>query len=99
MASIARDPGGRKRVLFSRPDGKRVSVRLGKMTMRHAEAIKVKIEAIVSAGISGHAIDDETARWVSSLDEMLATKLSRVGLIPKREIEELFAFVDAHITK
>ena len=84
---------------FSFRDRKRVSVRLVKMTMQHAEAIKVKIEAIVSVGISGHAIDDETARWVSSFDETLATKLSRVGLIPKRESEELFAFVDAYITK
>lgn len=97
MASIARDPGGRKRILCNRPDGKRVCIRLGKMTVRNAEAIKLKIEAIVSAGISRHAIDDETARWISRLGEALAKKLTRVGLIPEQESTTLGPFIDSYI--
>lgn len=99
MASIARDPGGRKRILCNRPDGKRVCIRLGKTTMRHAEAVKVKLEAIISAGISGHTLDDETARWVSRLDDTLAKKLARVDLIPKRASETLEAFIDSYVQK
>lgn len=84
MASITSDPNGRKRILFVGPDGFRRPIRLGKASMKQAEAFKVKVEQLVSAKITG-ATDDETARWVAGLDDVAHEKLAAVGLIPKRQ--------------
>jgi len=99
MASITREPNGKKSIQFVAPDGKkRPRIRLGKVPMRTAEAIKVKIELLVTAKIAGHATDDETARWVSGLDQVMANKLASVGLIPKREYVTLHAFVSEYVS-
>ena len=42
MASIVRDPNGRKRILFFNADGNRKVIRLGKMSQRQAEAVKLR---------------------------------------------------------
>jgi hypothetical protein len=62
MASVISDPKGRKRIQFVAGDGRRKTLRLGKATIRQAEAIKPKIEQLVlaSMGTTG-IIDDETA--------------------------------------
>ncbi len=46
MASIGKDPGGLRRILFVAPDGKRKTIRLGKATQRTAETVKTKVEAL-----------------------------------------------------
>lgn len=98
MASITKHANGRRTIQFVASDGrKRPKIRLGKVPMRTAEAIKVKIEALVSATITGHAPDDETARWVAGLDATMAEKLCRVGLLPKREYVTLDEFVTGYI--
>ena len=81
MASISDDPGGRKRVQFIAGDGKRKTIRLGKASMKQAEAVKVKVERLVAASITGHAPDDETSRWVAGLDRAMNAKLVAVGLV------------------
>ena len=83
MASIGKDPNGFKRVLFL-SGGKRKTIRLGKASMKQAEAFKVKVEALVTAGITG-SMDDETARWVAGRDGTIRTRLEAVGLIEKVE--------------
>ena len=85
MASISRQPNGRRTVQFIAPDGKRRSIRLGKVTQRIAETVKLRVELLVAAKLAGHAIDDETARWLAGLDETMTDKLAAVGLVPKRE--------------
>ena len=50
MATIGNDPNGRKRILFVAGDCSRRTVRLGKATMKQAEAFKVKVEALIGAG-------------------------------------------------
>jgi len=67
------------------------------MTQRDAEAFKVKVELLVSAKLSGGGWDNDTARWVARLDETLADKLARVGLIPKPSAATLKPFLDAYI--
>ena len=84
MASIARDPNGRKRILFVAPDGKRKAIRLGKVSLRHAEGVKTRIEHLVAAQTAGCAWDGATAGWVAEIADVLADKLAAVGLIPKR---------------
>lgn len=97
MASIATEPNGRRRILFSAADGKRKTLRLGKVTQRAAEAVKVHVEALAAASITGHAVADETNRWVARLDTKMAGKLAAVGLIPKRDAATLGAFLQALI--
>ena len=87
MASIAREKNGHRRILFVAPDGKRKTVRLGKVPQRAAEAIKVKIDNLVAAAVSGCGWDNETARWVADLPDTLAGKIAGVGLIDGRSAE------------
>ena len=97
MASISKQPNGRKTIQFVGPDGKRRSIRLGKVSLRTAEAVKVRVEQLAAAAISGHAVDDETARWLSKIDSVMAGKLVRVGLILQRESATLREFIDNYI--
>lgn len=84
MASIATDRAGNRRVLFFDAGGRRRTLHLGKLPLRHAEAIKYRVEQLVVARVTGHAIDAPTARWVAELPEALAAKLARTDLIPRR---------------
>jgi len=99
MASIIKQPGGRKAIQFKSPDGKRRTIRLGKIAQRTAESVKTHIEQLASAAITGQAPPDETARWLTRLDETMSDKLARVGLIPKRGTIRLGTFLDEYFTK
>ncbi len=79
MASIASDPGGFRRLQF-KIDGKRLTVRLGKMASKQADAVKVRVERLVSALLSQQPPDDETSRWVAALPGALRSKLAKAGL-------------------
>jgi integrase len=97
MASIAKEPNGRRRILFVAPDGKRKTIRLGKVPQRAAEAINTKVEALLAAAMSSCPWDAETARWVADLQDDLAGKLAQVGLIPRRASSTLDAFLESYI--
>ena len=84
MASIARDKNGNRRIQFVAPNGKRPTIRLGKVSQRSAEAVKYRVEQLLAAKLTGHAVDADTARWVAQLKPKMADKLVRVGLISKR---------------
>ncbi len=73
MASIIREPNGRKTIQFVATDGKRPKIRLGKVSLKQAEYVKVHIEQMVAAAITGHAVNDETSRWVVQLEPRLAS--------------------------
>ena len=83
MASVSRDVGGKRRILFVAPDGKRKAIRLGKVSQRTAEQVKFRIEQLLEAKLTGYAVDADTAQWIADLDERIADKLARVDLIPK----------------
>ncbi len=85
MASISRDAGGKRRILFVAPDEKRKAIRLGKVSQRNAEQVKFRVERLLEAKLTGHAIDADTARWIADLDARMADRLARVRLIPKRK--------------
>ncbi len=99
MAGITREPNGRRTIRFVAPDGKkRPKIRLGKVSQKQAEAVKVHVERLIASSIMGHVVDDETARWVANLDTVLADKLARVGLIPGRGQAMLQAFLDRYFS-
>jgi len=97
MASISQQKNGRRIIQFVGRDGKRRSIRLGKISQRNAEGIKIKIEALNSCLISGQPIDGDTSKWVSSLDDVMSKKLSNVGLIAERNSSTLMQFIDGYI--
>jgi integrase len=97
MASISRQANGRKVIQFTGADCKRKTIRLGKASLATAQAVKVRVENLVVASITGHAVDDETARWVARLNESFYEKLAAVGLVPRRESATLRPFIDAYI--
>ena len=97
MASVSKQANGRRRIQFMGADGKRKSIRLGKVSQRMAEAVKLKVEHLVAAAQTGGALDSETARWTAEIGDDLADKLAAVDLIPKRERATLSGFLGDHI--
>ena len=100
MASISDDPNGRKRILFVGADGKRRPIRLGKASVRQAEAFKVKLEAIVADQIIGRPHEAEVATWLRDLDPKMRKRLERAGLATAgggRGVTTLAAFIDAYV--
>ena len=61
MASISKEPGGRRTTQFVASDGRRRSICLGKVPQRLAEEIRGYVEALNAAVIAHVAIDRRTA--------------------------------------
>jgi len=102
MASIAKDPNGRKRILFVDGDGNRKAIRLGKMSLPDARVIKTKVEAILSARAAKNSLDETTAQWTAEIPDRLAAKLAQVGLMRKRDhrtTSTLESFIEAYIVR
>ena len=55
MASISKEPGGRRTIQFVGGDGKRRSIRLGKVSQRLAESVQVRVEHLAAAQVTGVA--------------------------------------------
>lgn len=98
MASLTK-LGNSWRIQFMNAHGKRQSVRIGAMTARQADGVKLRVEALVAAKISGTPIDTETARWVAGLGDKLADRLARVGLVTARKSESLGGMIDTYIAQ
>lgn len=96
MASIGKDKNGLKRVLFVSEDGRRKTIRLGKVSMKQALAFKVKTEALIAQRFTGN-LDDETSRWLAALPDAIHTKLHSAGLVNARASMQLKAFLDQYI--
>lgn len=89
MASISKDPKGNRTIQFVGRDRKRRSIRLGKCSQRQADAVKVHVERLVHASITGHPVDPDTSRWLIQIDAQLTDRLAAVGLTEKRESKSL----------
>ena len=89
MASIARDKNGTRRILFIAPDGKRPTIRLGKVSQRTAEGIKYRVEQLLETLLFKRSMEADLADWVLSLEMGFAKKLARVGLIPDPEAKPM----------
>ena len=93
----AEDGNGRKRILFIDGSGDRKAVRLGKISVRTAEKIKIMVEALNAAEITNCSPDRETTAWVADLGDDLHAKLAAVGLTTPRRMARLGEFLDAFI--
>lgn len=99
MASITKDKNGKKRIQFTDLGGQRRTVRLGKMSMKDAQMIRVKIETILAAKTAGLPLDIETSQWLAKLEGQLAEKLAKVGLIEAKQAVSLKEFLDGYVSR
>jgi integrase len=97
MASISSDPGGRKRILFVNASGDRKAIRLGKVGIKAAETIRVRIEALNATCISNTPMDRETAAWLRGVGDDLHAKLAAVELTTPRRTARLGEFLEMFI--
>ncbi|MBX7168595.1 MAG: site-specific integrase [Pirellulales bacterium] len=97
MASISKQPGGRRVIQFTGADSKRRTIRLGKLSQRTAEGVKLHVERLVVASLTRHPVEDDTARWLGKLDDTLYGRLAAVGLVPKRASAMLGGFLDDYL--
>ncbi len=76
MASISTSADGRRIIQFAGEDGRRRTVRLGKLSMKIAEEVCRRIEFLTAAAASGVAPDPETVRWLATISEKLHKRLA-----------------------
>ena len=98
MASVIKEPNGRRRIEYILPELPRQRIRLGKVSQRTAEAIKTKIEHLIAASVSGCGWDNDLAEWVARIGDDLADRLAETKLIPPRDrisCAELKSFVES----
>ena len=97
MASISKDPAGNRTIQFIAADGKRRSIRLGKVNAKQAESLKLKIETLAASVASKLPLDSETSKWLGEIGAELAAKLAAVGLMPERSSRTLGEFLERYI--
>jgi integrase len=85
MASLSSSAQGKRIIQFKHIDGKRRSIRLGKMTLKTAEGIRTRVEGLVAARTSNQPIDSELARWVAGIGDSLHARLAKWELVAKRQ--------------
>ena len=81
-------------------DRRRLTIRLRKCDVRHADEIKARVEELVRCAVTGAAWSHDTSRWIRDLDIELYEKIANVGLLPKRLRPDqitLETFVDDYI--
>jgi integrase len=97
MATLATRKNGSRFISFYDGCGIRKHITLGQTDKRYAQALKVRVEDLVSAQLAGHPPKDDTQVWLKKLDERYYSKLAAVGLVPDREGEKLGAVLDLYI--
>ncbi len=85
MASVSTDKNGLRRIQFAGIDGARKTIRLGKVSKKNADAVRVRVEQLLEAATLETPMPSDLAKWVSSQSDKLADKLARAGLIPSRK--------------
>lgn len=102
MASVISDAGGRKRIQFNGPDGRRRTIRLGKVAKAQANTVKLHIEKLVAAKITGGVPEDDTSHWLATIGDDLHAKLTGHGLTTSRKVvvdPTLAAFADRFLAE
>jgi integrase len=91
MASLSKiPPRGKKgaatwRIQFIDGAGERLSIYLGSVPRKAAEAWKTRVEHLVASLVTGVAWDTDLACWVRDLPDVSHRKLANVGLVEPRE--------------
>ncbi|VTS03010.1 integrase family protein : Uncharacterized protein OS=Blastopirellula marina DSM 3645 GN=DSM3645_29846 PE=4 SV=1: Phage_integrase [Tuwongella immobilis] len=102
MASVINDPNGRRRIQFTGPDGRRRTVRLGKISRKDADGICRQIELILNTRLNGQPLPRDTALWVTEIGDQLRDRLTKAGLLdddPRAVIPTLQEFIEDHLNR
>lgn len=81
-------------------DGKRRSIRLGRVRRSVADEVRVRVRRLELARKTGQSLDGDTAAWVAGIDDRLLDKLVLGGLVGRRRSgrETLGAFLDGYVS-
>ena len=83
MASVISDAGGRKRIQFVGPDGKRRTVRLGVCGIAQARGFASLVDELIAANWA-HSVSPDTAKRLAALPDTIHNRLARAGLVVAR---------------
>lgn len=97
MARIIKQPNGGKYIQFEGIDGKKRSLRLGKVPTPVAEQVRVKVDRMLACLSLALPFDSEIEHWVRSLSDDMAERFAACGLIAKRQDNHLGRFLDAFV--
>jgi integrase len=97
MASISTNSDGLMRILFIDADGERRTIYLGHASEYTANTYQHHVEQILSAQRYSHAIDGDTVRWLTGLDDTMHGRLAKAGLVDRREASTLGGWLDAYL--
>ena len=86
MASISKDKNGTKRIVYYNADKKQECIRLGNITVKDAQTIKVHVENLLSAQAMKVSVATETADWLGKIPDALYTKFVQKGFVPPRKV-------------
>ena len=84
MASVTTEANGNRTIQVVCPDEKRRSIRLGKVTLKQANAIKTRVEELSSARLSRTPLESQTAEWLGGISDTLHVRLVNAGLAEPR---------------
>ena len=104
MASVGYEKsGGIKRYyvqLSPSENPKRPKIRLGNITKREAQSVRVHVEALVQARITGESMPIPTADWLANTIDSIRDRLILLGLIEpeKRSREKVKDWIDNYIS-
>jgi integrase len=89
MACLSRDKAtGSTRILFVATDGKRKTIRFGKLTQKQADTVKIYMENLIAASVSGSSMRNTTAEWLADLPGVIRKRIENAGLIEPMEQQE-----------
>lgn len=85
MASVVFDKrSGTRKIQFTAPDGRRKSIRLGKVTAADALEFKRRVEALLRSRLTGYEWKPELSAWVADRPDVMHARLESVDLVPPR---------------
>src|SRR5262245_27819536 len=98
MASVINRPDGHRWIQYVGSDGRRHTIRLGRMNAKNAAEIKRRVELLLNAKDSGSSLEAETAKWLAEREGWLRDRLATLGLAePRAERMRLGEFLDMYI--
>lgn len=90
MATLSTETGKRGttyRVLSYGADGRRHTIRLGRISKQTAATARSRIEALEAARAAGVPIDAETAVWLTRLEDAIHERLAKAELVEPRQTD------------
>jgi len=97
MASIAKLKNGTKRLAFTNGVGKRHYIRLGKVSAKDADSVRLRMESILNAKSLNLPLAPDIIHWLANLSDKFHDKLAKTGLIEPRKQTTLSQFISPYI--